>query len=148
MAETIYMVGESYLAYKEKSMKSIDIKNSTNVAQFIKSIWYDDISIIERFLSLNLNRANSIISYHWVSQGGLTGTVVDTRIIFKSAIESLASAIIIAHNHPSRKLDPSEADLILTDKIKQTSNIMDIQLLDHLIITKDSYFSFADGGVI
>ena len=142
------MVGEAYLAYKEKKIVNINIKKSTDVYNFINDIWHKDISIIERFLLLNLDRKNSIISYHWISQGGLSGTIIDTKIIFKSAIESLASAIIVAHNHPSGNTKPSDADIKVTSKLKQTGEIMNISLLDHLIITNISYCSMADNGYI
>ena len=148
MNDAIYMVGESYLTYKEKTMMSIDIKDSKHVYEFIKSIWQPDIQILERFLLLALNRKNSIISYHWISQGGLAGTVVDIRIIFKSAVESLASNIIVCHNHPSGNLQPSDADITITNKIARSGEIMDIKLLDHLIINSEGYLSMADEGYI
>ena len=146
MQETIYMVGESYLAYKEKRMASVNIKNSESITSFIRDIWHPDISIIERFLSINLNRANNIISYHWISQGGLAGTIFDTRIILKSALESLACSIILAHNHPSGNTTPSSADLTITSKITKSAEIMEIKVLDHIILTPDSYYSMADHG--
>ena len=143
------MVGETRLKYvSTKKMVPVDIKDSKDVYAFIKELWYDDLEVIERFLLLNLNRTNSIISYHWISQGGLAGTVIDTRVIFKSAIESLAQSIIVTHNHPSGNTKPSEADITITNKLSRTGEIMEIKLLDHLIITHDSYFSMADDGII
>jgi len=148
MSKQIYMVGESYLAYKEKIMQSVDIKNSQNVYDFIKSMWHSDIQIIERFLLLTISRKNSIISYQWISQGGLSGTAIDLRIIFKTAIEALSSAIIVCHNHPSGNLNPSDADITITDKISSAGNILDVKLLDHLIITSNAYYSMADNNLL
>ena len=148
MNTAIYMVGESYLAYKEKTMKSINIKDSQNVYDFVKSIWYPDLQVIERFLLLTLNSKLNIINYHWISQGGIAGTVIDTRVIFKSAIEALASGIVVIHNHPSGKTQPSEADIKITSKINKSADILEINLLDHLIITSKGYLSMKDEGLI
>ena len=95
---------------------------------------------------LYLNRANRVITQQRISAGGLHATVVDVRIILKNAIEQLASSIILCHNHPSGQLIPSQADNALTQKVKDASTMMDIQLLDHLIITREGYYSFADEG--
>ena len=89
---------------------------------------------------------NKIIGKERISSGGLTATVVDVRILFKQAIERLATSIIIAHNHPSGTLKPSRADIQLTQKIKNASKLLDIQLLDHLIVADSGYYSFADEG--
>jgi DNA repair protein RadC len=102
----------------------------------------------EEFWMLLLNRANSVIKMECISRGGISGTVVDVRLILKPAIEHLASGIIICHNHPSGQLNPSEQDIQLTKKIKESAKVMDISLLDHLIIGDMSYFSFADEGLM
>ncbi len=83
-----------------------------------------------------------------LSQGGISGTVTDVRIVMKKAVESLASGIIVCHNHPSGNLNPSESDTRITQKIKDAGNLMDIQLLDHLIISGKDYYSFADNGLL
>jgi DNA repair protein RadC len=83
-----------------------------------------------------------------LSQGGVSGTVTDVRIVMKKAVELLASGIILCHNHPSGNLNPSEADSKITRKIKEAGSFMDIQLLDHLIISDKDYYSFADNGLI
>jgi len=83
-----------------------------------------------------------------VSQGGISGTIIDVRIIMKMALDKLASSIILCHNHPSGNLIPSEADKEITKKIKEAGKFMDIPVLDHLIIGNDAYFSFADEGLI
>jgi DNA repair protein RadC len=102
----------------------------------------------EEFWILFLNRSNKVINRMKLSQGGISGTVTDVRIVMKKAIECLASGIIVCHNHPSGNLNPSESDTRITQKIKEAGSIMDIQLLDHLIISEKEYYSFADNGLI
>ena len=102
----------------------------------------------EEFWILFLNRSNKVINSMKLSQGGISGTVTDVRIVMKKAIEYLASGIIVCHNHPSGNLSPSESDTRITQKIKEAGNIMDIQLLDHLIISEKDYYSFADNGLL
>jgi DNA repair protein RadC len=102
----------------------------------------------EEFWVLLLNRNNLLIDKMQVSQGGLSGTIIDVRIILKMALDKLACSIILCHNHPSGNLNPSEADKEITKKIKEAGKHMDIPVLDHLIIANDAYFSFADEGLI
>jgi DNA repair protein RadC len=100
----------------------------------------------EEFWLLILNRANDVIKKEMISRGGVSGTVVDIKIIFKTAVEHYGSSIIICHNHPSGNLKPSEADLKITKNIKEAGKIMEIPLLDHVIITDGGYYSFTDEG--
>jgi DNA repair protein RadC len=102
----------------------------------------------EQFWVIYLNNANKVLSKQKISDGGMTATVVDVRLILKRALELNATALILCHNHPSGTLVPSKADAIITNKIKRAAQCMDIQVLDHLIITDQSYFSFADQGRI
>jgi DNA repair protein RadC len=102
----------------------------------------------EEFWVLLVNRANRVIKKHQISQGGVAGTVADPKIIFKTAIEALASGIILAHNHPSGNLTASQADLDLTKKLKEAGKLLEIQVLDHLIMSGQKYFSFADEGIL
>jgi DNA repair protein RadC len=102
----------------------------------------------EEFWILLLNRANRVMRKVQISQGGVAGTVADPKIIFKCALEELASGIIIAHNHPSGNLNASQADIDLTKKVKEGAKLLEIQLLDHLIIAGQKYFSFADEGLL
>ncbi len=102
----------------------------------------------EEFWVLFLNNANKVIQKKQISVGGKTGTLVDARIVFKSALEYGATGIIIGHNHPSGSLRPSESDKNLTSKLKQAGMSLDIHVLDHLIITEKSYFSFADESIL
>ena len=102
----------------------------------------------EEFWVLFLDRRNAVIKKSNVSKGGVSGTVADAKIIFKEAIQLLASAVILCHNHPSGNLKPSDADIQLTKKMKEIGNLVDVPVLDHLIITDKSYFSFGDEGLI
>jgi DNA repair protein RadC len=102
----------------------------------------------EEFWILFLNRSNKVINRMKLSQGGISGTVTDVRLVMKNAVDYLASGIIVCHNHPSGNLNPSESDTRITQKIKEAGNIMDIQLLDHLIISEKEYYSFADNGLL
>ena len=102
----------------------------------------------EEFWVLYLNNSNKMIHKVQLSKGGLTGTLVDLRIIFNKAVELLATGIVLCHNHPSGKLKPSEADKNLTNKIKRAGDTLDIKVLDHLIITEKEYFSFADSNIM
>ncbi len=102
----------------------------------------------EEFWIIILNRAHKVISTQKISQGGLTGTVIDTRVILKHAIEKKGTSLIISHNHPSGNKNPSEADINITKKIKSAAEIMDITLLDHIILAGKAYLSFADEGML
>jgi DNA repair protein RadC len=102
----------------------------------------------EEFWVLLLNRANRVIRKHQISQGGVSGTVADPKIIFKSALQELASGIILAHNHPSGNLTASQADIDLTRKLKEAGKLLDIQVLDHVIVAGQKYYSFADEGML
>jgi DNA repair protein RadC len=102
----------------------------------------------EEFWVLLLNRANRVIKKKRVSEGGVSGTVADPKIIFKLALEELASGVIVAHNHPSGNLQASQSDIDLTRKLKEAGKFLEIQLLDHLILSNQKYLSFADEGMI
>lgn len=102
----------------------------------------------EEFWVLLLNRSNMVIKKQLVSSGGVTGTVADPKIIFKYALEELACGIILIHNHPSGNLKPSQADINLTKKMKEAGRLLEIPVLDHLIFTDNSYFSFADENLL
>lgn len=102
----------------------------------------------EEFWLLLLSRSNKLISKELISKGGLSGTLADPKIIFHIALQHQASSVILAHNHPSNNLKPSQQDIELTKKLHQAGKILDIGVLDHLIITDDGYFSFADEGLL
>jgi DNA repair protein RadC len=102
----------------------------------------------EEFWVLYLNNSNKVIAKKQLSKGGITATMVDVRLLFKKAVELAIVGIIVCHNHPSGKLKPSKSDELLTQKIKEAGQTLDIKLLDHLIITQKDYFSFADNGIL
>ncbi len=145
-------VTEIKISYREKiSMsKALSIKSSEDAAHTIFQHWNQDtIGFQESFKVLLLNNANKIKGIYQLSTGGISGTLVDMRILFAVIIKTLSVGIILAHNHPSGKLKPSEADKQLTDKIQKASILFDVNVLDHLIITPDgNYYSFADNGLL
>ncbi|MFK7102216.1 JAB domain-containing protein [Flavobacterium oreochromis] len=124
------------------------IKDSKSSYDFIRQFYGDDMEIYESVFILLLNNANDTIGYAKISQGGIVGTVVDVRLILKYAVEGLAFGVILAHNHPSGKIMPSEADISLTKKVKNALDCLDILLLDHIILTSNNYYSFADENVL
>jgi len=148
----MYTIREVKLSYiKEHQVSEVNntkIKSSKGSADLLRTIWADDLDMIERFYVLYLNNANQVQSVSLLSMGGITGTVVDTRILFATALNCLATSIIIAHNHPSGNLKPSQADIQLTRKIKEGGQLLDITLLDHIILSEDSYYSFCDEGML
>lgn len=102
----------------------------------------------EEFWAVFLNQSNRVIHVAQLTQGGINQSIVDVRILFKTALDHFSTGIIISHNHPSGNLKPSQEDIDITKKIKEAGNMLNIQLLDHLIITQNSYFSFADEGLL
>jgi DNA repair protein RadC len=102
----------------------------------------------EEFWILILNRANKVMAREQISLGGVAGTVVDAKVVFRKAIEGMASSIILVHNHPSGNLQPSQQDIDLTKKLKKAGETLDIAVLDHLIVTESGYFSFADESLL
>jgi DNA repair protein RadC len=122
------------------------IKCSKDAAEIFQPI-LGDLSH-EEFWILYLNRSNKVIEKMRLSHGGISGTVTDVRMVMKRAVECLASGIIVCHNHPSGNNNPSESDNKITRKIREAGNLMDIQLLDHLIVTEKDYYSYADNGMV
>jgi len=130
------------LAAREKSV----VTSSADVATYLQTLLRDHRH--EVFAVLFLNRANKINHFQIISEGGITGTVADPRIILKKALEEDAVNLILCHNHPSGSLKPSRADEELTRKIKEAATYFDIKVLDHLIVSDDGYYSFADEGIL
>ena len=139
-------ISEYSLKYTKTDIQKTKITTSENAYSVIKKFYFDDINIYESFFILLLNRANNTTGFAKISQGGTAGTVVDIKIIAKYAVESLSSAVIICHNHPSGNKQPSDADLNITRKIKDALLLLDIKLIDHIIITENDFYSFADNG--
>jgi DNA repair protein RadC len=122
------------------------LKDSRDVALYMQSILMDQPH--ELFAVIFLNQANKVNHFEIMSQGGITGTVADPRLILKKALEKNAVSLILCHNHPSGNIKPSRADEELTHKIKEAAKFFDIKVLDHLIVSEEGYYSFADEGIL
>ena len=139
-------ISEYSLKYTKSQIQKTKVTTSESASNVIRKFYFDDINIYESFFILLLNRANNTTGFAKISQGGTAGTVVDIKIIAKYAVESLSSAVIICHNHPSGDKRPSDADLNITRRIKDALLLLDIKLIDHIIITENDFYSFADNG--
>jgi DNA repair protein RadC len=148
-AKAISIVAALELGRRRREVDSdekIKIRSSKDAYEVIRPNLIDLTH--EVFWVILVNRANRVMKTQKISQGGVAGTVADPKIIFKSALEELASGIIIAHNHPSGNLTASQADIDLTKKLKEGGRLLEIQVLDHLIVAGQKYFSFADEGLL
>ena len=144
-------VAEIQLSYKSnvKPSQRPRISGSKDAYAVFLQCWDNTkIELLEQFKVIFTNRGNKVLGVMEVSSGGIAGTVADSRLIFGAAIKALATGIIISHNHPSGNLTPSQADIDLTRKIKEGGKLLEIQLLDHIIVTSEGYYSFADEGII
>ncbi len=141
------IIKEIKLSYSNNGLENIKITESNSAYKILIDNWdMDIIQLQEEFKVLLLNRANVVLGIYPLSKGGVSGTMVDVKLLLASAIKANTSSIIVAHNHPSGNLKPSENDLRLTRRIKEGAKLLDITLLDHVIVTKDTYYSFADDG--
>ncbi|MEO6314762.1 MAG: DNA repair protein RadC [Chitinophagaceae bacterium] len=122
------------------------VKNSADIARYLQTLLSDYQH--EVFAVVFLNQANKINHFEIVSEGGITGTVADPRVILKKALQEDAVSIVLCHNHPSGNLRPSRADEALTQKIKEAARYFDIKVLDHIIVSNEGFFSFADEGLL
>lgn len=141
------------VSIKYKGTKKTDLKtisSSNDIYTILKLLFNQDtIDWTEEVILICLSRANKVMGYYKVSVGGITGTVVDPKVIFTIALNCAGTTnIILAHNHPSGNLSPSNEDNIITQNIKNAGNMLDIKLLDHLIVTSDEYYSYNDEGKI
>jgi DNA repair protein RadC len=150
MTEYKTLIPEISLKFKTGNVKKVKIASSQDAASYLFEMYdLDTIEIIESAIVIFFNRANISIGWMKISQGGITETVVDVKLILSVALKCGASGIILSHNHPSGNNIPSQADKNLTNKLKEGCRILDINLLDHIVITPDkSYFSFADEELI
>lgn len=148
-AKAISIVAAMELGRRRQATASLEksvVSSSVDVATYLQTKLRDYKH--EVFAVIFLNRANKINDFKIISEGGITGTVADPRIILKKALEEDAVSIILCHNHPSGSLKPSRADEELTYKIKEAAKFFDIKVLDHLIVSDDGYYSFADEGIL
>lgn len=138
----------SYSQHIEHS-KRIKVTTSKQAVEIFRYVWDEGtIELYESFMVILLNRNNRLNGVVPLAKGGITGTVVDIRLLFAIALKSASVSIIIAHNHPSGNLTPSEQDISMTKKVSASAELLDMKLLDHLIITKEGCFSFADDGML
>ena len=144
-------VAEIELTYKSKEKPSLRLKitSSRDVYAVLKENRDENkIEFVEQFKVLLTNRGQKVLGIVEISTGGVSGTVANPKVIFAAAIKAGASGLILAHNHPSGSFQPSQADINLTKKIKEGRRILEVQLLDHLVITTEGYYSFSDEGII
>jgi DNA repair protein RadC len=147
----LYEVAEVELIYKSKVKASNrpKILSSKDAYNVLLKVWDENkIEFVEQFKVMFLNRANHVLGIYDVSTGGISGTVADPRVIFVAALKANACEIIISHNHPSGNLTPSRQDEELTQKIKHGGQLLEIKLMDHLIVTTEGYYSFANEGLL
>ena len=145
------MVAEVELVYRNKVRPSDrpKVSKSKDAYDCFMATWNQDkIEFIEQFKMILLNRAGRVLGIVDISTGGVSGTVVDLKVIFSAALKACACSIILAHNHPSGNLKPSQNDLELTKRIARAGEIIDISVNDHVIITSEGFYSFADEGLI
>lgn len=134
---------------KVKAAERPQINSSLEAYKVLLQAWEKGkIDLVEQFNILLLCRANKVLGIHRVSSGGITATIADPRLIFTAALKARAVSIVLSHNHPSGSLGPSRADQELTQKLKEGGKLLDIKVMDHLIITSDNYYSFADEGIL
>ena len=140
-----------YKIIKDESytpIEAVTINSTETAANYCKKFYTDDIDVYESVFILMLNRANVTTAFAKISQGGITGSVVDVTLISKYVVNNLAKGVIICHNHPSGQLKPSNEDIKITEKLSTALKFLDSKLLDHIIITKASYYSFAENNNI
>jgi len=134
---------------KQKQSELFTVKRSVDAVDYLRSCYETGtLSVKEYFYTLFLNKANRITGFMKVSEGGMTGTVADPRIILQAALIAGATSLVLCHNHPSGNLRPSRQDEELTMKIKHAAQYFDIVILDHVILNEESFYSFADEGIL
>jgi DNA repair protein RadC len=148
---SLFQVSEIQVTYypKFKASERPKITSSTNAYEIFNQNWDPGkMQLCEQFYIMLLNRNNNVIGLSEISTGGVAGTVADPKRIFATALKANASQIILAHNHPSGNLCPSQQDVLLTKKIVEGGKILDIAILDHLILTSESYYSLSEEGLM
>ncbi|MBD79474.1 MAG: hypothetical protein CL840_11195 [Crocinitomicaceae bacterium] len=148
-AKAISIIAAMELGRRRKQNGAIK-RNKISSSQAVYELFHGLLSDIsyEEFWILLLNRGNKVIKLEKISTGGITGTVADTKIILKSAVDHMASSIILVHNHPSGNCQPSQSDISITKKIKEAGKLLDVSVIDHIIIAENNYYSFADERLI
>lgn len=139
---------EYSITAKKQDFEIIKVHSSEDAFNFSRKFYHEDVLIYESAFIILLNQANNITGYTKISQGGISQTLVDRRIIAKYAIDALSSAVIFVHNHPSGNIKPSQEDIKLSYEIKKGLNLFGIKLLDSIIISDDKYYSMLDEGIL
>lgn len=143
------IVNEIKLSYSRKGNCERSIASSRDAMEIFREHFdADELDYRESFFALYLNQANKVLGIKKISESGISSTLVDVRIVLQAALLCNASGIIVAHNHPSGNLNPSSSDIKMTTQIKEACKVMNMTLLDHVILTSDSHYSFADDGMI
>lgn len=148
---SLFQVSEISVSYKPKFRASErpKVNSSKLVYDILLDNWNKDIlELQEQFKVILLNRANKVLGIYEASTGGMSGTLADPKLIFSTALKACATSIIVAHNHPSGNLTPSEADKRITRKLIEGGKLLDIDVLDHIIVTAEGYYSFKDEGLM
>ena len=149
MTNTISKLAEIQVSYSTQNTPKDKINSVQTAFEFLLNSWdTGTLELQEEFKVILLNRANEALGIYSLSKGGIAGTVVDVRLLFAVALKCNASGVIISHNHPSGNTNPSDADIALTKKVKRCSDFLDITLIDHLIITKNAFYSFSNEGML
>ena len=149
MKDNLLQLSEIEISYhpKVKASDRMKITCSTDAMKALRSIW-PSYEHVEFTYMMMLNRQNQVLGCHQISKGGMTGTVVDVRVVFHVALKSCATSIILAHNHPSGNLDPSDADKKITRQLCDAGRILEISVIDHIILTEGGHLSMADEGLL
>jgi DNA repair protein RadC len=150
-SNALLQVGEIQLVYKPviKASQRLKIGQASDVYRMLLNSWDRNfIDIIEQFKIVLLNRGNKVLGVSLISTGGISGTVVDLKVVFAIALKGGATSLVLSHNHPSGNLQPSQQDITITRKIKEAGKLFDIDTVDHLIISSEGYYSFAEEGLL
>jgi DNA repair protein RadC len=145
------VVAEVELVYRHRvpAAQRPKVHRSSDACNILRAQWDEGkLCLLEQFYILLLDRSNRVMACSLISTGGMAGTVADPKLIFATALKCRAAALILAHNHPSGNLTPSQADRELTRKLRQAGDLLELPVLDHLIITHEDHFSFADEGIL
>lgn len=148
---TVYKTTISEISLKnvKGEIHKVKITSSKDLAKYFREIFNQEtLEVFEQVMVIFMNNSNNTIAWYKASQGGITGTIIDIRLVMKAALNCYATSMAIAHNHPSGTLTPSDADKAITNKLREAGNVLDIKLLDHIIITSDDFFSFTDNGLL
>lgn len=142
-------IAEVKVSYTTNNTEKFKVTNSKTSYEFLLACWNKStIELQEEFKVLLLNRNNQVLGIYPLSKGGTASSIVDVKLLFSVALKCNTHGIILAHNHPSGNLTPSKSDKDITTKIINASKLLDVKILDHIIVTKDDYYSFADNGLM